>query len=112
VVEPEPTWNIPEVLAGLMQKKEAEYFKLDPEYRPNLDMLIFKTEIAYQQFIKKMQEEQMVNQLAQRAIMAGQQPQGGQPMGQPPMGVPQGAPQLAPVALNGPEAGNMPPQGM
>lgn len=115
VVEPEETWNIPEVLAGLVQKKQDEYFKLDPEYRPNLDMLIFKTEIAYRQFIKKMQEEQMVNQLAQQAIMQG----GGRPsMGGMPMnagtapGMPPQGPQLPPVALNGPEASNMPSLGV
>ena len=71
VVEPEQTWNIPEVLVGLYKKKSNSYFDLDPEYRPNLDMLIFKTEILYAQFMKKMQEDIMANQIAQRAIMMG-----------------------------------------
>jgi hypothetical protein len=93
VVEPEQTWNLPEVLSGLYKKKSDSYFDLDPEYQPNLDMLLFKTEIAYQEFVKKVQEEQMASQLAQQAISQGAQGQPGMP-GQPPM------------------AGGMPPQAM
>lgn len=91
MVEVEETWNIPEVLMGLYKKRESNLFDLDPEYQPNLDNLIFQTEIAMRQFIKKVMEDQLANNLAQRAIMGGQ---GGQPMGpgqmtQPGAGVPQ-----------------------
>jgi len=106
VVEPEESWNVPEVLAGLLKKKDQDYFSLDPEYRPNLDSLIFKTEVAMRLFIKKMQEEQMVNQLAQRAIAAGGGNPGGMPMGMAP-NEPQ-MPQGQPLPQ---EAGMMPPQG-
>lgn len=99
VVEPEQTWNIPLVLQGLYKKKSEDFFGLDPEYRPNLDMLIFKTEMMYQEFVKKVAEEQMASMLAQRAIQAGQggmPPQGGM---MPPMGAPdpnQGIPEAPP----------------
>jgi hypothetical protein len=92
VVEPEENWNIPEVLTGLYKKKSESYFDLDSEYRPNLDDLIFKTEIAMRMFVKKVMEEQMANNIAKQAIMAGQGQPGGQPMGQPPMGAPNAQP--------------------
>lgn len=71
-VEPEESWNVPEVLAGLMKKAQENYFDLDPEYRPNLEDLLFKTQIAYNQFVKRVAEEQMASKLAQQAIEAGQ----------------------------------------
>lgn len=70
-VEIEPTWNLPEILTGLYKRKEERYFELDEEYRMNFDRLLFEVEIAYQQFVKKAIEDQMANQLAQRAIMQG-----------------------------------------
>jgi hypothetical protein len=77
IVEPDESWNVPEVLAGLMKKAQENYFDLDPEYRPNLEELIFKTQVAYRLFIKRVAEEQMASQIAQRAIEAGQRsPQG------------------------------------
>lgn len=93
LVEPEPEWNIPEMLTGLYKKKSESYFDLDEEYRPNLDELIFKTEMAMSDFIKQVAEEQMASQMAQNAINAGQGggrpaiPQPGQP-GQPNMPIP------------------------
>jgi len=91
IVEPDESWNVPEVLAGLMKKAQENYFDLDPEYRPNLEELIFKTQMAYKMFIKRVAEEQMASQIAQRAIEAGQgggqgpnaQPGGPQPQIQP-----------------------------
>ena len=89
IVEPEDNWNVPEVLAGLMKKYQENYFDLDPEYRPNLEDLMFKTQMAYQEFVKRLAEERMAQELAQRAIQAGQG--GGQPMnaqpGQPGAGI-------------------------
>lgn len=84
IVEPEDSWNVPEVLAGLMNKAQEKYFDLDPEYRPNLEDLIFKTQMAYKLFIKRVAEEQMAAKLAQNAIEAGQRspmPGNAQPMG-------------------------------
>lgn len=101
VVEPEDGWDLPEVLTGLYQKAKDNYFDLDPEYRSNLDMLIFKTEIALRELQKKLIEEQMASQLAQRAMGMGpqgpQMPPGGQPAQQPGMVPPQtGQPPMQP----------------
>jgi len=95
-VEPEDSWNIPQVLAGLYKKKGESYFDLDEEYRPNLDILIVKTEIAYQEFIRKVQEEQMASQLAQQAMMGG-----GQAPGQPGQGQPLPQQQIQPPQPGG-----------
>jgi len=89
VVEPEQNWNIPEVLTGLYKKKSESFFDLDPEYRPNLDDLIFKTEIALRMFVKQVMAEQQANQMAKQAIVAG----GGMPMGAQPMPGPEAVPQ-------------------
>jgi len=102
VVELEDTWNIPNILTGLYKKKESDYFSLDPEYRPNLDNLIFNLEIGYQELIKKVMEDQLANAIAQRAIAMGQGslPQSGQT--QPPFSP-------APSAsMPGPVSGGMP----
>lgn len=103
VVEPDPTWNIPEVLAGLYKKKSESYFDLDPEYRPNLDSLIFQMEVAARIFMQKMMEQQMADQIAKRAIMAGQQP------GIPPQ-MPQGGPQMPQDGVPPQNGMPMPPQ--
>jgi len=84
-VEVDPSWNVPEVLAGLYKKKGEGYFDLDPEYRSLLDNLIFQTETAMRMFIKKMMENEMANNIAKSMI--AQNPQG------PPQGAPQGAPE-------------------
>lgn len=108
VVEPDPKWNIPEILSGLQRKKSESYFDLDPEYRPNLDNLIFELEVGMQEFMRKKQEEIIGAQLAQRAI-AMQGAQGTpQPMGKPmgPQAVPSPMPQEAgpaPQEMNLPE---------
>lgn len=101
VVEPDQTWNIPEVLAGLYKKKSDSYFDLDPEYRPNLDSLIFKMEVEARIFMQKMMEQQMADQMAKRAIMMGQAPQG----------MPQNGPQMPPGEPL-PGEGQLPPQAL
>ena len=99
-VEPEPSWNIPEMLTGLYKKKSEGYFDLDEEYRSNLDDLIFHTEMAMNEFVKRVAEEQMASAMAQKAIQAGQGvPQ--QPNAQP------GQPQNSPIP--GQPAAVMPP---
>jgi hypothetical protein len=108
VVEPDESWNVPEVLAGLMKKAQENYFDLDPEYRTNLEDLIFKTQVAYKMFIKRVAEEQMASQIAQRAIEAGQ---GGRPAqnaqpAQPQPGI-QPVNQPMPGAMTPPAPGGM-----
>ncbi len=100
VVEPEESWNVPEILAGLYKKGKEGYFDLDPEYRPNFDELIFKTQMAYQMFLKKAAEEYMASQLAQKAIMAGQG-QGQGPIAQPGAIQPQPAAVVPPNPMAG-----------
>lgn len=95
VVEVDPTWNIPEVLTGLYMKKAEKYFDLDKEYRPNFDSLIFQTEIAMRMFVKKLQEEELANNLAKSVIAQGP-PGGGPARPQAPQGGPGGAGAVAP----------------
>lgn len=96
IVEVDPSWNLPEVLAGLYKKKGEGYFDLDKEYRPNLDKLIFQTETAFRMFVKQLQEQEMANNIAKAAIAQYPQgpPQGMQGGGQgaPPAGSPAGSP--------------------
>lgn len=92
-IEVEQGWNMPEVLAGLYKKKAECYFDLDPEYRPNLDQLLFNLEVGYGEFVKTVMAEQMAAQMAQRA------------MGTPPPAAPmpnEAAPQLPEVPPNVP----------
>lgn len=111
VVEVEPNWNIPEVLAGMRKKKAEKYFDLDAEYRPNLDNLIFHLEVDYQIFMKKAAEDHMASMMAQKAITAGQGGQGGQPMPQA-GAIPQGAQNVPPAPEQAqPDMGNQAPQG-
>jgi len=84
VVEPEESWNFQEILTGLYKKKTEKYFDLDEEYRPNLDELIFKTEVGYRLFMKKVMEERMASELAANAIEAGHRTgPGAMPIGAP-----------------------------
>ncbi len=79
VVEVDPAWNPMEMLAGLYEKREKSYFDLDKEYRPNLDELIFQTELALRAFIKKAQEEIVASRMA--SSMMGGAPRGATPPG-------------------------------
>jgi len=105
-VIPEESWNIPEVLAGLSKKSVENLFDLDPEYRVNLEDLMFKMQVAYRLFVKKVAEEQIASQIAQQAIEAGQrggQPQNAQPA-QPGQGI-QPVNQPVPGAITPPAPG-------
>ena len=51
-----------------MRQKSEEYHKLDEEYRPNFDAHLFKTQMNVQGLVKKMQQEQQADQLAQQMI--------------------------------------------
>jgi len=99
VVEVDPAWNPMEMLAGLREKREKNYFDLNKEYRSNLDELIFQVELALRAFIKQAMEERMASQMAM--TMGGQAPQGAQ--GQAPPGA-GGAPPGAPPTTEVPEA--------
>ena len=81
VVEVDPNWNIPEILAGLYKKKGEKYFDLDKEYRPNFDNLIFQVEQAMRMFVKKLAEQAISDNIAKSIIAQNPQgpPQGGQP---------------------------------
>ena len=95
VVTPEENWNLPEILTGLYRKAKENYTDLDPEYRPNLDKLMFETQVAYRLFMKKLMEDQMAAQIAQNAIEQGHkvgQPQLPAPNAQPGAIQPQNAP--------------------
>jgi hypothetical protein len=92
VVDVEPTWNIPNIIAGLYKKKEDAYFDLDEEYRPNLDKLLFDLEVGMQEYIKKVMEEQAASRLAQQAMAQGN------PMGNP--NIPPNAQPMPTVAPN------------
>lgn len=81
----EKNWNIPSILTGLYKKKSESYFDLDEEYRPKLDALIFQLEMAYNEFVRKAQEEMIASQIAQRAISMGNAAPPGSP-GMPPQG--------------------------
>ena len=83
IVEPEDNWNPMEMLAGLIAKREKDYFNLSPEYRPNLDKLIFQVSILLRIFIKKAMEEKIASEMAGNVIQrVPQAPQGG---GAPPV---------------------------
>lgn len=68
VPEIEETVNTSELLAGLMKIAEERYFDLDEEYRPSFDSYMFKLAIKSKEQMKKVQEEMIAQQLAQKVV--------------------------------------------
>jgi hypothetical protein len=53
---------------GHMKQKEERYYELDEEYRPNFDAHLFKTAMAFNNFIRQKQAEKMADQMAMGMI--------------------------------------------
>ena len=61
--------NLMEIAAGLAKKAATDFYKLDEEYRPNVENYMFKLSIAMRQQMKKIQEQQIASQMASKIIM-------------------------------------------
>ena len=59
-------------LSGHTKQKNEKYQDLPEEYKANFDAHLFKTLVNAMVFIKKVQEEQVANVLASKAITSGQ----------------------------------------
>lgn len=106
VPEVNENMNLIEISQGMAKKIESEYYKLDKEYRPNVDNYMFKLEIGLKQQLKKAQEQVIAAQMAQKLVMDnengvidGQQPQ--QPAQPNPMQQQQPMQPVAPGVDNG-----------
>jgi len=58
-----------ELAAGIAKKAETDYYKLDEEYRKNVDIYAFRLSIAMRQQMKKMQEQMIASQMSSKIIM-------------------------------------------
>jgi len=67
VVTPE-TANPVEHYFGHMQQKQQRYFDLDEEYRPNFDQHLFAAMKTFNDYIRKVQQERMADQMALRMM--------------------------------------------
>lgn len=61
--------NLMELGAGLAKKAAEEFYKMDEEYRPNVENYMFKLSIAMRQQMKKAQEQMIAQQMASKIIM-------------------------------------------
>lgn len=68
VPEVKETANLIEIGAGLAKKAADNYYKLDEEYRSNFNNYMFSLSVAMKKQMKQMQEEQIANQMAGKAI--------------------------------------------
>lgn len=62
-----------EHLIGHTKQKQEKYYKLDDEYKKNLDIHIFKTWVNYQTFMRQVQQERMADMVAMNVIQKEKQ---------------------------------------
>lgn len=84
----DPVQNSLEIMQGLSKKISTDFYKLDEEYRPNVQGYMVKLQVAAMQQMKEAQEQQMVHQMASGIIQGINNGQGGGTPGTP--GTPQG----------------------
>ena len=61
--------DLMELGAGLTKKMSTDMYKLDEEYRVNVENYMFSLSIAIRQQIKKAQEQQIAQQMASKMVM-------------------------------------------
>ena len=66
--EVEVVGNPAEHLMGHMKQKDEKYDDLPEEYKNNFDKHLFDTQVAYQDFVQKIQQDMMANKLAMGMI--------------------------------------------
>jgi len=69
VPEVNENMDLMEMAAGMAKKAKDEFYKLDEEYRPNVENYMFKLSIAMRQQMKKAQEQAIAQQMASKIIM-------------------------------------------
>jgi hypothetical protein len=95
VPEVNENMDLMEMAAGMAKKAKDEFYKLDEEYRPNVENYMFKLSIAMRQQMKKAQEQAIAQQMASKIIMDNENKiiEGQVPQVQPTQqGVPSGVP--------------------
>lgn len=66
--EIDPSMNVMEVQAGLAMKIAKDIWKIDEEYRPNIESFMLKLSVAVREAMQKAQEQQIASAMAANMI--------------------------------------------